>query len=77
MKPDFTDFKITLSTGDITVTKLVTAPRGEHAKKLNESFIRAVRELEDFLENPPKIKEEAIVIKPTKEKKTKNAKDNS
>lgn len=77
MKPDFTDFKITLSTGDITVTKLVTAPRGEHAKKLNESFIGAVRDLEDFLENPPKFKEEAIVIKPTKEKKTKNAKDNS
>lgn len=78
MKPDFTDFKITLSTGDTTVTKVVTAPRGEHAKKLNESFIQAVRELEDFLENPPKFKEEeATVIKPTKEKKTKNAKDNS
>ena len=78
MKPDFTNFKITLSTGDTTVTKVVTAPRGEHAKKLNESFIQAVRELEDFLENPPKFKEEeAIVIKPTKEKKTKNAKDNS
>lgn len=77
MKPDFTDFKITLSTGDTTVTKFVTAPRGEHAKKLNESFIQAVRELEDFLENPPKFKEEAIVIKPIKEKKTKNAKDNS
>lgn len=77
MKPDFTDFKITLSTGDTTVTKVVTAPRGEHAKKLNESFIQAVRELETLLENPPKSKEEAIVIKPIKEKKTKNAKDNS
>ena len=77
MKPDFTDFKITLSTGDTTVTKFVTAPRGEHAKKLNESFIQAVRELEDFLENPPKFKEEAIVIKPINEKKKKNAKDNS
>lgn len=77
MKPDFTDFKITLSTGDTTVTKVVTAPKGEHAKKLNESFIQAVRELEDFLENPPKFKEEAIIIKPTKEKKTKNAEDNS
>lgn len=77
MKPDFTDFKITLSTGNTTVTKFVTAPRGEHAKKLNESFIQAVRELEDFLENPPKFKEETIVIKPTKEKKIKNAKDNS
>lgn len=77
MKPDFTDFKITLSTGDTTITKFVTASKGEHAKKLNESFIQAVRELEDFLENPPKFKEEASVIKPTKEKKTKNAKDNS
>lgn len=77
MKPDFTDFKITLSTDDTTVTKFVTAPRGEHAKKLNESFIEAVRELETLLENPPEFKEEAIVIKPTKEKKTKNAKDNS
>ena len=77
MKPDFTNFKITLSTGDTTVTKFVTAPRSEHAKKLNESFIEAVRELETLLENPPEIKEEAIVIKPTKEKKTKNAKDNS
>lgn len=77
MKPDFTDFKITLSTGDTTVTKFVTAPRGEHAKKLNESFIEAVRELETLLVNPPEFKEEAIVIKPTKEKKTKNAKDNS
>ena len=77
MKPDFTDFKITLSTGDIIVTKFVTAPRGEHAKKLNESFIEAVRKLETLLENPPEFKEEAIVIKPTKEKKTKNAKDNS
>lgn len=77
MKPDFTDFKITLSTGDTTVTKFVTAPRGEHAKKLNESFIEAVRELETLLENPPEFKKEAIVIKPTKEKKIKNAKDNS
>lgn len=77
MKPDFTDFKITLSTGDTTITKFVTAPRGEHVKKLNESFIEAVRELEILLENPPEFKEEAIVIKPTKEKKTKNAKDNS
>lgn len=77
MKPDFTDFKITLSTGDTTVTKFVTAPKGEHAKKLNESFIEAVRELETLLENPSEFKEEAIVIKPTKEKKTKNAKDNN
>ena len=77
MKPDFTDFKITLSTGNTTVTKFVTAPRGEHVKKLNEFFIEAVRELETLLENPPEFKEEAIVIKSTKEKKTKNAKDNS
>lgn len=77
MKPDFIDFKITLSTDNTTVTKIVTAPRGEHAKKLNESFIQAVRELEDFLENPPKTEDKPVVIKPTKEKKTKNAEDNS
>lgn len=77
MKPDFTDFKITLSTGDTTVTKFVTAPRGEHAKKLNESFIQAVRELETLLENPPKTEKETVIDKPIKEKKIKNAKDNS
>lgn len=82
MKPDFINFKITLSTGtlstgDTTVTKFVTAPRGEHAKKLNESFIQAVRELEDFLENPPKTEKETDIDKPIKEKKIKNAKDNS
>ena len=77
MKPDLIDFKLTISVGDTNVTKFVTASKGEHAKKLNESFIKAIRELETLLENPPKFKEEAIVIKPTKEKKTKNAKDNS
>lgn len=76
MKPDFTFFKITLSTDNTTVTKFVTAPRGEHAKRLNESFIEAVREMETLLENPPKTEKETVIDKPTKEKKTKNAEDN-
>lgn len=77
MKPDFTDFKITLSTGDTTVTKFVTASKGEHFKKLNEAFIQSVREMETLLENPPKTEKETVIDKPTKEKKTKNAEDNS
>lgn len=82
MKPEFTDFKITLSSGDATVFRCVTAPRGEHVKKLNEAFIQVVRELEMLkeygiqLDNQSET-EEATVTKPVKGRKTKNAKDNS
>ena len=84
MKPDFTDFKITISTGDTNVTKFVTASRGEHVNKLNQAFIETVRDLEMLLtlnttleEESSKIEEKPVVVKATKEKKTKNAKDNS
>ena len=83
MKPDLIDFKLTISVGDTNVTKFVTAFKGEHAKKLNEIFIKAVRELETLLEpntlleNSSETEEKPVVVKATKEKKTKNAKDNS
>ena len=82
MKPEFTEFKITLTSGDATVYRCVTADRGEHVKKLNEAFIQVVRELELLREYGVQLEnshetEEAIVIKPVKERKTKNAKNNS
>ena len=83
MKPDLIDFKLTISVGDTNVTKFVTASKGEHTKKLNEIFIKAVRELETLLEsntlleNSSETEEKPVVVKATKEKKTKNAKDNS
>ena len=82
MKPDLIDFKLTISVGDTNVTKFVTASRGEHANKLNQTFIEAVRELETLLEPNTLVEnssteEKPVVVKATKEKKTKNAKDNS
>lgn len=79
MKSDLIEFKLTISVGDTNVTKFVTASKGEHAKKLNEIFIKAVRDIEDLidLEKLFNNEEKDTVIKPTKEKKTKNAKDNS
>ena len=82
MKPDLINFKLTISVGDTNVTKFVTASRGEHANKLNQTFIEAVRELETLLEPNTLVEnssteEKPVVVKVTKEKKTKNAKDNS
>lgn len=83
MKPDLIDFKLTISVDDTNVTKFVTASRGEHANKLNQIFIEAVRELETLLEpntlveDSSETEEKPVVVKATKEKKTKNAKDNS
>lgn len=77
MKTDLIDFKLTISVGDTNVTKFVTASRGEHVNKLNQTFIEAVRELETLLEDSSKTEEKPIVVKATKEKKTKNARDNS
>ena len=77
MKTDLIDFKLTISVGDTNVTKFVTASRGEHVNKLNQTFIEAVRELETLLEDSSKTEEKPIVVKAIKEKKTKNARDNS
>ena len=83
MKSDLIEFKLTISVGDTNVTKFVTTSRGEHANKLNQTFIEAVRELETLLEpntlveDSSETEEKPVVVKATKEKKTKNAKDNS
>ena len=77
MKSDLIEFKLTISVGDTTVTKFVTASRGEHVNKLNQTFIEAVRELETLLKDSSETEEKPVVVKATKEKKTKNAKDNS
>lgn len=83
MKPDLIDFKLTISVGDTNVTKFVTASRGEHVNRLNQTFIKAVRELETLLEpntlleDSSETEEKPVVVKATKEKKAKNAKDNS
>lgn len=79
MKSNLIEFKLTISAGDTNVTKFVTASKGEHAKKLNEIFIKALRDIDDLidLEKLFNNEEKDNVIKPTKEKKTKNAKDNS
>lgn len=71
-----THFKLTISTGDINITKDVTAPKGDYFNSLNKTFINAVREMVTLLENPPKTEDKPVVVKPTKEKKTKNAEDN-
>lgn len=70
------NFKLTLSAGDISISKDVSASKGEHFKKLNEAFIQSVREMETLLENPPKTEKETV-NKPIKERKIKNAEDNS
>lgn len=70
------NFKLTLSAGDVSISKDVSASKGEHFKKLNEAFIQSVREMETLLENPPKTEKETV-IKPIKERKIKNAEDNS
>lgn len=72
-----THFKLTISTGDINITKDVTASKGDYFNSLNKTFINAVREMVTLLENPPKTEDKPVVIKPTKEKKIKNAEDNS
>lgn len=74
-----TKFKLVLSTdGGINVSKDILAPEGMHFKELNDAFIKAVREIEALLENAPKKTEDKPVVeKATKEKKTKNAEDNS
>ena len=83
MKTDLIDFKLTISVGDTNVTKFITASRGEYVNKLNQTFIEAVRELETLLkpntlvEDSSETEEKPVVVKATKEKKTKNAKDNS
>ena len=77
MKSDLIEFKLTISVGDTNVTKFVTASRGEHVNKLNQTFIEAVRELETLLKDSSETEEKPVVVKATKEKKTKNAKDNS
>lgn len=71
------NFKLTLSAGGISISKDVSASKGEHFKKLNEAFIQSVREMETLLENPPKTEKETVIDKPIKEKKIKNAEDNS
>lgn len=71
------NFKLTLSAGDVSISKDISASKGEHFKKLNEAFIQSVREMETLLENPPKTEKETIKDKPIKEKKIKNAEDNS
>ena len=83
MKTDLIDFKLTISVGDTNVTKFIIASRGEYVNKLNQTFIEAVRELETLLkpntlvEDSSETEEKPVVVKATKEKKTKNAKDNS
>ena len=83
MKPNLIDFKLTISVGDTNVTKFVTASRGEPANRSNQTFIEAVSELETLLEpntlleDSPETEEKPVEAKVTKEKKTKNAKDNS
>lgn len=72
-----THFKLTISTDNLNVTKEVTASKGKYFSELNKAFIKAVREVVTLMENPPKTEEKPVVVKSTKEKKTKNAEDNS